>query len=225
MNIKKNNTQNIFVDCFNTVIFRSVKRKEVFKQWAKDLEQIFNIDWKTIYKTYNKSNFKMSFIKLFTTLTLQEEFTLVLKHMHKKLVKKHRNLNLDEFIKSATEIYIQKELNCFKLNTEFVKFLQEEKLNGKNIYIVSDFYCKSNIFKHWFEKLEILNIFNNIFSSADFNKEKATTKLYKHLKSQLNLKAKDITMYGDNIWSDIFMSKICGLKANRIKINKTTKEL
>jgi len=210
------NINTIFVDCFNTIIFRTTKRNCIFKNWAQELSEKININAKTIYKTYKKTNFGLCFKKLFTTFTLQEEFDVVLTKMYYKLAKKHNWLELSSFVKLAKEIYIKKELNSFKVNENLISFLQTEKNAGKKIYLVSDFYCKSDIFKFWFNNLNILNLFDNVFSSADFNKEKATTKVYKHLLKTLHLNPKQVIMYGDNVWSDVMMAKACGLNAKRI---------
>lgn len=217
---EKINTNTIFVDCFNTIIFRKTKKNNVFKNWAKELSKIYSINWKIIYSTYKRTNFAMCFKKLFTSLTLQENFDNVLNKIYLKLSKKYKNIELTNFINTAKNLYANKELEYFYVNTDLINFLKSEKEKEKTIYLVSDFYCKSNTFQFWFKNLNIIDTFNNIFSSADFNKEKATTKIYKHLLKTLNLNPKQVTMYGDNIWSDVMMAKACGLNAKRIKLKQ-----
>lgn len=207
----------IFVDCFNTIIFRTISKNEVFKNWARELSNEFYIPWKKIYKKYKSTNFGLCFKKLFLAFTLQEKFEIVLQKLHAKLAKKYNLLNCDEFINTAMDIYAQKELDCFSVNENMISFLKEEKQAGKKIYLVSDFYCDSSVIKKWFTSLEIEQIFDDIFSSSDFEKEKATTKLYKKLISLLSLEPKSVIMYGDNIWSDVMMAKACRLNAKRIK--------
>ena len=207
----------IFVDCFNTIIFRKTKKNDVFKEWAKDLSKKYDLPWKVIYKRYKSTNFNLSFKKLFTTLTLQEQFDKVLEKLYLKLAKKFKMPSLDEFLTEATETYIKKELDCFCVNEDVINLLKSEKEQGNKIYLVSDFYCKSDVIKKWFTSLNIQDIFNEIFSSSDFEKEKATTKLYKKLLAQLNLNPKTVTMYGDNVWSDVMMAKASGINAKRIK--------
>ncbi|MFQ6752074.1 MAG: HAD family hydrolase [Clostridia bacterium] len=216
-NEKLNNCDTIFVDCFSTIIFRNTKRKDVFKQWAQKLSRIYKIDWKKFYKSYKKINFKLCFKKLFTSFTLQEKFEVVLKALFTELVKEDNQLNLQEFIDTATDFYIQTEMDCFRVNQHMIDFLEEEKKKAKKIYLVSDFYCGSDIITKWFTNFKIEHIFDNIFSSSDFDKEKATTKLYKQLIKQLKLNPKNVIMYGDNLWSDVFMARACGLQAKRIK--------
>lgn len=210
-------TQNIFVDCFDTIIFRKIKAKEVFKIWAKGLSSKYNIPWKEIYKKYTSTNFNMCFKKIFASFTLQENFNVVIERVFKKLIKKYSSLNQSDFIENAIDIYYKTELENFVVNKKMTTFLQSEKNTGKKIYLVSDFYCKSDVIKKWFTELKIVDIFDQIFSSADFDKEKATTKLYKQLLAELDLNPKNVIMYGDNLWSDVLMAKACKLNAKRIK--------
>ena len=207
----------IFVDCFDTIIYRKVSKKKVFINWAQELSQVFNIAWRKIYKTYQKTNFDLCFKKLFSSFTLQENFEIVLAKMYDKLSKKDLLFDKSLFIKTAVEVYFKKELEIFYLNQKMLEFLISQKKIGRKIYLVSDFYCQSNIIKKWFEELKILDCFENVFSSSDFNKEKATTKIYKHLIEYLQLNPKNVIMLGDNQWSDVLTAKKCKLQAKRIK--------
>lgn len=215
----------IFVDCFNTIIYRRLKKKDVFRRWAQALSEIYNIEAKKFYDTYKYINFNLCLRKFVLTGTLQENFEVVLGKMFYKLSKKYILEDFSCFIEKATNLYIEKEFECFRVNRELVEFLKREKENGKKIYLVSDFYCKSEIILKWLSSLEISEIFDNVFSSGDVNKEKATTKLYKHLLKRLNISSKKVVMLGDNIWSDVLMAKFCGLKAKKIKKNTIDQKL
>lgn len=221
-NDKNINITTIFIDCFSTIIFRNKKKNEVFKLWCKELSAKHNVSWKLLYKTYKRTNFNLCFKKLFSTFTLQEHFDVVLNKMIAKLTKKFTWLN-SSFIEDAKNLYYKNELESFTLNSKIIEFLKSEKTNGKKIYLVSDFYCKSDVITYWFTALGINTIFDKIYSSCDFNKEKATTKIYKHLLKELKLNPKNVIMYGDNLWSDVLMAKKCGINAQRIK-RPTTKE-
>lgn len=210
----------IFVDCFNTIIFRKKKRKEIFREWTNKLSKIYNVD--RLYKLYTNTNFWMCFKKLFTTFTLQESFDNVLYKMSNKIIKKYPNIDPAQFIKDARDLYIETELEAFRVNQDMISFLYQAKAQGKSVYLVSDFYCECDIFTKWFRSLRIENVFTGIYSSSDFQKEKATTKLYRKLISLLSLDHKKVKMYGDNLWSDIMMARLCGIAAKRVK--KTTKE-
>ena len=206
----------VFTDCFKTIIIRKIKSKEVFKQWAKNISEKYNINWKYFYKTYKTINFNLCFKKLLFKFTLQEKFEVVLNKTCNKIIKKHKDINFNQFFEDAKETYIQTELQNFDVNTKMINLLEESKKNGMAIYLVSDFYCGSDTIKYWFDQLNLTHFFNEIFSSCDFNKEKATGKLYKFLLKKLNLNAKSVKMYGDNIWSDIFMAKLFRINTQKV---------
>lgn len=206
----------IFVDCFNTVIIRNKKNKDILRSWAEILGQKYNIPWQDIYKGYKKINFNLCFKKIFTKLVLQEHFEVVLEKLHQKLQKKYNELPKTDFIQSAKEIYIGQEMNSHRTNMDIVNLLTREKENGKRIYLVSDFYCPKEFLKNWLSHLQIADLFDDIFSSCDFDKEKSTTKLYRHLLKTLEINPKDVIMLGDNAWSDVLMARICKIKAKKI---------
>ena len=216
MNCSENNIDTIFVDCFNTIIFRKVKAKEIFILWAKKIEKAYNIKWKTFYRKYRSINFNMCFKKTITSFNLLERFENVLIKLHSKFSKKHALDNVENFVSKTTDLYVETELENFYINKNMLQYLKTEKKNGKKIYLVSDFYCDSKILTKWFAALNISHVFDKIFSSCDFEKEKATTKLYKHLLLSLQLNPKNVIMFGDNIWSDVMMAKRCKLNAKRI---------
>ena len=207
----------IFVDCFDTLILRKEKTNQIFKNWACQLSSQFDINWKILYKTYKKINFCECIKKFFTNFIFQESFDVVVSKMYSKLSKKYKTLNKEQFVSSAVDLYIKEEMKTHYVNESFINLLKAEKLKGKKLYIVSDFYLSSNILKKWIENLKIENLFDDIYSSCDYNKEKSTAKLYKHLLRQLNLNPKQVLMIGDNVWSDIFMARLCGLNAQKIK--------
>ena len=206
----------IFVDCFNTVIIRNKKNKDILRSWAEILGQKYNIPWQDICNGYKKINFNLCFKKIFTKLVLQEHFEVVLEKLHQKLQKKYKDLPKEDFIQSAKEIYIGQEMNSHRANMDIVNLLTREKENGKRIYLVSDFYCPKEFLRNWLCHLQIENLFDDIFSSCDFDKEKSTTKLYRHLLKTLEINPKDVIMLGDNSWSDVLMARICKIKAKKI---------
>ncbi len=206
----------IFVDCFNTVIIRNKKNKDILRSWAEILGQKYNIPWQDICKGYKNTNFNLCFKKIFTKLVLQEHFEIVLEKLYQKLQKKYKDLPKEDFIQSAKEIYIGQEMNSHMANMDIVNLLTREKENGKRIYLVSDFYCPKEFLRNWLSNLQIENLFDDIFSSCDFDKEKSTTKLYRHLLKTLEINPKDVIMLGDNAWSDVLMAKMFKIKAKKI---------
>ena len=218
MSKRKSKEHNIiFVDCFNTIILRRKSNKAIIVEWAKRISQKYNIEYKKFYRTYNKINFKLSLKKVFVCGAFEECIKAVLTKIYFKFSKYFSLYSLKDFIKTSQDIYSEEEMRCHFVNEDFIAFLRAEKSKGKKIYVVSDFYCSASIIKNWLNNLGIIEIFDDVFSSCDFEKEKMTTKLYKYLLDRLNIKASDVMMYGDNIWSDYYMAKRSGLNAKRVK--------
>lgn len=210
----------LFVDCFDTILYRKISKKQIFKNWTEALSKNVLIDSKTLLKTYIRTNFWLCFKKVFKKFLLQEEFEVVIKKMYEKLAKKHQMISLDKFMEIAINLYIKEEQKWLGVNYELLDFLKKEKQKGKKIYLVSDFYCSSTILKLWIKNLKIDDIFDDVFSSASLEKEKANTKMYKHLLKMLDLNKKEVLMMGNNFWSDVLMARFCGLKTKHIKRNR-----
>lgn len=221
---KQNEINTIFIDCFNTIIIRKSSTNNIFRQWAKEVSSNFNIPWKAFYKTYKKVNFNLCFKKLITSFTLQESFDVVLDSVEAKLAKSFPETNFGDFKNLAKTAYIETELKNFELNQDIVNMLINEKSNGRQIYLISDFYCTSDVFEYWFKELNIHHLFDQLFSSCDFLKEKATGKIYKLLIKKLNINPQNTMMYGDNLWSDVFMAKRHKLLATHVKQNRRNYE-
>ncbi len=205
-----------FVDCFDTIIYRNKQPSTIFKEWAEQLGKDFAVDPDFIYKKYNSLNVKLSIKKIFTKGVLEEHFDIVLEKLYDKIPDK-KNINKEQFVQTARELYVQKEALSHYVKKEFINFLRNQKAAGSTLYIVSDFYCNSAIMKTWLKNQNILDIFEDVFVSSDFDKEKATGKIYNYLIKKLKLNKKNITMIGDNIWSDLFIARTKGITAMNVK--------
>ena len=74
----------IFVDCFDTIIFRRIKPKEVFNRWAEKLSEMYNLPHKKIYQIFTKTNFNMCLKKMIISFTLQESFDKVIEKFYNR---------------------------------------------------------------------------------------------------------------------------------------------
>ncbi|MBR4270875.1 MAG: HAD family hydrolase [Clostridia bacterium] len=222
MSKKKKEPTVIMVDCFNTIILRNKSNKQIFQNWAREVATVFGVDEVKFLKTYNHINWALCTKKLFSRFVLQAKFEDVLDRVYQKLSK--TNLIDDNFIQVAKQKYIDCEKETHFVVPQFISFLRAEKEKGKKIVVVSDFYCGSEMLSIWLDSLGILDIFDGVYSSADVNKEKSTTKLYRYLLNKLNVTPEEVIMYGDNCWSDVFMPRVVGMKSRRINHKKRNYE-
>ena len=205
-----------FVDCFDTVIFRNKKNSDIFQNWADRLGKECAIDGGRIYKLYNSLNVGLCIKKILTRGVLEEHFEVILEHLYKKL-KNRIKLEQTAFINLAKRLYLEEEAASHYVKPGIISYLHQLKQQGNELYMVSDFYCSKDMLEAWLTKLGLGGLFTYVFVSCDFDKEKAGGKLYRHILRTLGLSAKNVTMIGDNAWSDLFVSRLNGLAALNVK--------
>ena len=219
----------IFVDCFNTIICRNVSPKEVLFNWAEKLGNKYSIEPAVIFKLYKKYETKTCIKNKLKTGESEYKFADILMMVATHL-KEHFNINnfdVNSFVVDALDFYVLAEQESHYLNTEVVNYLKQAKSQGKQIFVVSDFYCEKHILARWFANLNVLELIDDIFVSCEFGLSKRTGKLYKYLIKTYNFNRKSIMMIGDNAHSDCRMARLRGITAKHInsKNKKSSKEL
>lgn len=202
----------LFVDCFNTIILRTVPNKQIFQQWSEKLAIKLAIPATTIERCYQRVNYRLSRAAFLRQFITEADFDKVLTAMQEQLKVKYPTVAEPDFITLATELYGETEMQNQIVNQPVIDFLRTQKAAGKKIYVVSDFYCPATTLQQWLKNLGVLDIFDDVYSSCDYGQGKASSKLYRTLLQQLKLAGKDVLMLGDNIWSDVWMAHRQGIK-------------
>ncbi|MCR5147056.1 MAG: HAD-IA family hydrolase [Clostridia bacterium] len=193
--LEKKNLDNISIasfDVFDTLIIRTgIKRPtDVF-----DLVDSEDIDFKTKRimaeaKARSKSN--LEDIKL----------TDIYLNLFSEDINKVREYEQKE---------INAELSVCKANPKAYTFYNKIKNSGKRIIIVSDMYLK----KETIEKL-LINCHYDIndvpiYVSSEYGKTKRSGSLFKEVLKNEKVDASKVIHIGDNLMSDYFNSKKCGI--------------
>ncbi len=208
----------IFVDCFDTVIYRNATPQRVIFDWALKLGQQYGIEPVVLYKAFNKIKNKLAVHNKLKTGEAEYTFQDIAKVLYSKLKAiLPIAASQDNFVDDALSQYKAAERQSHYVNKAMVDKLAEYKRNGCAIYMVSDFYCDSTVLRFWLEALGVAHLFDDIFVSCEYHKSKRTGKLYKELLQQLKLDKANVTMYGDNRKSDVAKAKRCGIAAHRVK--------
>lgn len=202
----------LFVDCFNTIILRTLPNKQIFHLWSEKLATKLAVPAATIERCYQRVNYRLSRTAFLRQFITEADFDKVLTTMQEQLKSKYPAVAEANFITLATELYCETEMQNQTVNQPVIDFLRAQKAVGKKIYVVSDFYCPATILRQWLENLGVLDIFDDVYSSCDYGQGKASSRLYKTLLQQLNLAGKDVLMLGDNLWSDVWMAHRRGIK-------------
>ena len=218
----------ILVDCFNTIFLRKQSPNDVLYSWTEKVGEKYLIEPAFIYNLFRKYRIKLCKKQFFTNGETEFEFDkaleLLAKHLNLKLKKK---FDLENFVAIAKALYIETEQENFYLNENVINLLNKFKLEGKKIYLVSDFFCSNDVILKWFKHFEIDNLFTKLFVSCDYKKTKFSGKLYRQVIKELNESPRKMMMIGDNKYSDIFKARIRGIKAMHIntKYEKSSKDL
>ena len=218
----------ILVDCFNTIFLRKQSPNDVLYSWTEKVGEKYLVEPAFIYNLFRKYRIKLCKKQFFTNGETEFEFDkaleLLAKHLNLKLKKK---FDLENFVANTKALYIETEQENFYLNENVINLLNKFKLEGKKIYLVSDFFCSNDVILKWFKHFEIDNLFTKLFVSCDYKKTKFSGKLYRQVIKELNESPRKMMMIGDNKYSDIFKARIRGIKAMHIntKYEKSSKDL
>lgn len=215
--INSNKITTIFTDCFNTIVLRSISDDDLIWLWTQKVGQSFEIEPSIIFNCIKKIKTKLGVDNWLHThegeALLKDSLFLLAKNLQVEVP----NLDIDRFVTDSMALYSQTEMQNQKVNVEMVEVLKELKQKDKKIYLVSDFYCGKEVIVDWLKNLDLLDIFDDIFVSCDYNKSKSTGKLYKHILKTLNLKGSEVLMFGDNSHADFNMAKKNKINAVLIK--------
>ena len=197
----------IFVDCFNTIILRTVSNRQIFHLWSEKLAARLALPVKVIERCYRRVNYRLSRAAFLRHFITQADFEKVLAAMQEQLKTKYPTVAEPNFVALATELYSATETQNQTVNQPVIDFLRAQKAAGKKIYVVSDFYCPATTLRQWLGNLGVLDLFDDVYSSCNAGQGKASSKLYQTLLQRLNLAGPDVLMIGDSLWSDVWMAR------------------
>ena len=204
--------KNIFLDIFDTIIFRSVQPEYVKKIWCNHLIKTFDINISIIqlYKIRNKIETELGEKSANSGFDWEFKYIDLLKELYSRL---DLNISEEKFIKIATEFEINIETKVQYTDSNLISEIKKAKKEGKKIYCVSDMYLSKKMVKTLFTNLEIIDLFDDIFMSCENLINKKSGKLYKYVLDTLECEPQECLMIGDNISSDYETPKELGINA------------
>ncbi len=206
----------IFVDCFNTIILRKVSANDVLFEWATNLGEEFAIEPAIIYNLFQDTRRKIAISDFVKSFESEMYFEDIVENFAVILQKNIYGFDYERFIDRAVALYSKIEMKNHYLNVSVVERLFDYKNQGKKIYLVSDFYCSKQTLSVWLENLGVLELFDDLFVSCDYNRSKSSGRLYKYVLKRLNIKSSQVLMLGDNRFSDNFRAGLIGIESEHI---------
>lgn len=210
----------IFVDCFDTIIGRDCCPEQIKLFWANEFskeigfritgEQIYNIR-KNVESQLFHSSLKHGNHGEYDVKSVYASIIERLKVG--KVIESSKDFDLDNLQMKEVEVELRHQ---YKI-TKTIEILKKFKAKGKKIYLLSDFYMGKECFKHFFDKHGIVDLFENVFVSCDYNLNKSSGTIYSRVIEELGVSSSECMMIGDNEISDIQNAKKNGLGTKHIK--------
>lgn len=200
----------ILTDCFDTVIHRREHPFLVIKRWANCVSRLYpNIAPNELYKE------RMKLSKTGDKTIETEGIYFVYEQLAKKyiLLGKIEERLKEKFVTDCKRLEIKCESAVIYGNRKMIRYLQKCRKYGKKIYCVSDYHFNGDDMKEILFDVGILNLFDGIFSSAEYGVTKEKGKLYEVVLSELKIKEENCLMIGDNKKSDFINARKYGISA------------
>lgn len=215
----------VFVDCFDTIIYRKVPAQMVKYLFVEKLvnNNIVNMQASVAYRSYVSAEARM--VNLAKKEYCESEYNInelfSLWYDMLKIYDYTLNDTKDVFIDKLRDMYIQVEKSVVYVNKKMIKYLTRKKANGSKIIMISDFYCGKEILNQLLETVGVLQLFDDVYVSCDYRLSKRTGSLYNYVIKNLNVNVSNVIMIGDNVHSDVDVPRSLGIKAIRVKERKS----
>lgn len=219
---KSKNSKVIFVDYFDTLVFRKVHSFQMIDIWKNKINEIYDFDEdisllrQECIKNSGKNEFTINYFDLMGRIYDKINFK--------------KTVNRNDFISTCYNIELYADLITQYPNKKMVKWLRKQKNKGKKIYLVSDFYLPKKAYIVFLEHFELIDIFDDIFCSVDMETTKLNGNIYEKIINRLGIDPSSILMIGDSKISDYVNARKYNLNSYRYfplihKINTNYKRL
>lgn len=207
--------KNILLDIFDTIVYREIDPEYTKKIWASQITKRFNLkasmvdlyQWrfetekKLGEKIHNEGN------------DWEFKYDDLLNLLYDEIILPSCKIAKNIFKKIATEIEINIESSVQKPNLDIIKEIKLAKKEGKKIYCVSDMYLTKKMILEIFKNIGIDNLFDDVFISCEYLKNKKSGLLFDIVLKTLKAKPEVCLMIGDNESSDYINPKNKGIDA------------
>jgi FMN phosphatase YigB (HAD superfamily) len=201
----------LFIDFFDTVVFRYIHSSQIFYQWAKVLCKKLEIKQVSVSDVVN---LRYVYSTQLSKLYEEPPYDKVMELLFAEISKKERlEATLSDFIRFSYEIEVSVELGCQFPNSKMISFLKKEKEKGVKLYIVSDFYLPERAYYDFLQNINCEHLFDKIYVSEAHNKTKRNGSLYSFVLNDLQIDGNDVLMIGDSKFADVFQANRMGVRS------------
>lgn len=209
----------VLFDIFDTLVSRKIQPEYVKKIWVNQLIKYFKLELEAtnLYFFRNKVEEELGNENLTSGNDCEITYESIIKRLHKEL---NIKIPYKKFLNGCKVIEINIESKVLIPDQDIIKEIKKLRKEGKKIICVSDMYLSQEMIENIFENLGIKKLFDNVFVSCEYLKNKKTGKLYDIVLKKLNTKPDNCIMIGDNYYSDYEIPRQKGIKSIHLKRDK-----
>lgn len=207
----KNKT--IFVDFFDTIMFRHIHPLQVTRRWAENICRKYRLQESAEELMACRRECFRKAHALKNEAIYADSVLLMWEAIEKRNPKLKDVCTRDAFLEFVKETELALEIAVQYPNRKLLHQLQKSKEKGARIYIVSDFYFGKTELIHFCKAKDIdISLFDEVFVSADLDATKSSGKIYEKILKILDCRDGQILMIGDNAHSDAKMARLNGIR-------------
>ncbi len=138
----------------------------------------------------------------------KEEFEIPYYQLQSEICKRVINDNIisieeeEIFLNLFEDADVKAESSVQFLNQKVIDTIKYFKSNGGKVYLISDFYGSKSLFEKLLTHHGIIDLFDEVYSSAELEKSKHHGTIYTPVLDELSIDPKEAMMIGDNQRSD-----------------------
>lgn len=117
------------------------------------------------------------------------------------------------FVDASLNIDVSVEIGSQYGNLAIINMLRREKMRGKKIFLVSDFYLPASAYQEFLVNIQCQDLFDRVYISESCNHTKASGSMYDYVLKENGILADDVVMIGDSKHADVRMAKAHGIDA------------
>ena len=212
----------IFCDIFDTVVYRKVQPEFTKKLWSSKIVKRLglNLSMINLYKERNRIETELGEKAHNDGNDWEFRHKDLSIEIYKYLTNKTNiNISKKEFIDLSRKVEIEVESSVQVPNKDVIDTIKKARKKGKKIYCVSDMYLSNEMVEEIFKNIGIRDLFDGIYMSCEYLKNKKSGELYKIVLNELKLKPEECIMIGDNKLGDYDIPTDIGIKS--IHIDRT----
>ena len=131
-----------------------------------------------------------------------------------KQILQYMPISYSQYLELIESVESEVEMQQLSVIPHAIEFIQKLRQDNKKIAFISDMHLSAKYLQPKIESLELYQAGDILLVSSDVGKSKARKgKLFRYFLDTNKLEAKNVTHYGNSLWSDVKMAKKYGLSA------------